>query len=217
MKESALLALVLAACQGWEPLDAAALRALPESPPAALACDGTVEVDTPALRGLFTARLVARCERPARVRLQLFPDLGGKVLDVALDAERVRGVIPQAGLRVDRPFTALDQPNLLVLIALTLRAELTPLLPGRIDGMRRKSTRLELRTREPDCGMVVVHVFEHGGLRRRELAWRGLRWSIVCDGPGLWRIETPDGGWRIAARMRATDPAPEELFRPELR
>ncbi len=205
-----------AACQTWAPLDEHAAAALPTLP-AAVAHDGTVEIATPGLQGLFTARLVARCEDPPLVRLQLFPDLGGKVLDLAVDRATVRGVIPHAGVQVTQPIPALARTDLLTFVALTLRAEFTPLVAARIEGMRREGDELQLRTHDGDSGCAVVHVLRAGGIVRRELSWRGLHWSIVREAAGDWRIESPEGSWRIQTRGQPTKPPPDELFRPDLR
>lgn len=55
-----------------------------------------IRIESPQFHGDFTAVLLVRTE-PIAVRLQLFPDIGGKVLDLAATRTTQHGVMPQTG------------------------------------------------------------------------------------------------------------------------
>ena len=95
-----------------------------------------VRVRSERMTGTFSAVLAS--ERGGRVRLQLFPDVGGKILDLYASSERIAGAIPQAGSKVDDRTDSGELPrSLLTFFAITLLEHHTPLTEDRVRGVRR--------------------------------------------------------------------------------
>lgn len=126
---------LLAACAGWEPADAAAAARVR---PMALAADlpdrFELELATPRLAGTFDAVLVRDGET---LRLQLFPDVGGKVLDLRLAADGVTADLGGVAYRAAPP---LDRaaPHLALVLAMVVGELATPVTPDRVRRVQRR-------------------------------------------------------------------------------
>jgi hypothetical protein len=213
-RRAALLVAVLpAGCATWSAPGPDLAAELPPAPPAAVARDGTVDIESPGLSGLFTLRAIARSGSPARVRLQLFPDLGGKVLDVAAGPDGIAGTVPYASLRLDRTRDDPGPPELLLLIGLSLLEEFTPLEPARVTALRRAGGELQLRTHPLAAGLETTHVLRDRRLLRREFRYRGASWRIVWASAGQGTVDAPGVRWRIAISEQPIEPPPDATFR----
>ena len=173
--------LALGACAGFEPPDEAALArvraaAMPVPEAGCETCD--VTICSAQLSGKFTAVLAS--ERAGRVRLQLFPDVGGKILDLWASSERIRGTIPQAGVQYDAAAGGDPPRHVLLFFAITLLERSTPLEPARVRGVRGVPERgrafeLLLEPRVPGTE-VVAEIDEHGALVARRYSYRHVSW-----------------------------------------
>lgn len=132
---AALACSLLAACAGWERPDAATAASVRPMPLAAVV-PGRFELElaTPGLAGTFDA-VVARDGEA--LRLQLFPDVGGKVLDLRLDAGGVAADLAGSAYRAAPP---LDRaaPHLALVLALVVGELASPVTPDRVVGVRRR-------------------------------------------------------------------------------
>ena len=96
-----IVAIGLGACT--TPLSVAEVRELCNRIPAPAKLarhEAAVRIQSPQLSGEFHAVLITR-NAPFGVRLQLFPEVGGKVLDVLTTVESQKGVLPMTGATYD--------------------------------------------------------------------------------------------------------------------
>jgi hypothetical protein len=130
--------LLLAGCAGFAEPTAADLEALRAPPPPGpfVRIRATVDVDGRWLAGTFEAVAIARSGDDPAVRLQLFPDLGGKALDLAARRDRITGWFPQTGEGIDRALPGEARAHPLVFIGITLLEQLSPVRPERVRGVR---------------------------------------------------------------------------------
>ncbi len=95
-KALAIGALTLGACGGFKPytigVDPVLLAPQQTTDgPWAARCEGTVILKSDALSGTFRAAIAGQISPTPRVRIQLFADVGGKVLDLVVDPQRLTG------------------------------------------------------------------------------------------------------------------------------
>jgi len=170
--------LVAASCRGFGPPPPEVLTLLDRRAPGATARHGTAvaRVESHELDGEFRA-LVALAVGPPRARLQLLPDLGGKVLDVTARAGRVYG--RHAGAApVNARFADSAPRHPLVFIGFTLLEHAEPLTRDRIRGSRREGDGWELDL-EPAAGAGSVRVLlaPDGTVAERRYEYRRARWT----------------------------------------
>lgn len=222
-----LALLALAGCAGFHQPSAAELQALllaadPHvggalaigplaggAAPAAAACAGVVTIAAPRLAGTFDAALLVEPGPRGRARLQLFPDLGGKVLDVVACDERIEGVIPHASqhVRAD-PRAERLEAHLLAFAGVTLLELATPVTRSRVLGVRRAGTGYELRLAPRAAASEVVASVDAGGrVQRIALRAAGAAWSVT-PGPPLV-VEAP--GFLLRATVHEQEPLPAPL------
>ncbi len=131
--------LLAAGCSGFGApgeTDLELLRSIP--PPAGpfVRIRATVDIDGRWLAGTFEAALAARSGADPAVRLQLFPDLGGKALDLAVRRDRITGYFPQSGEGIDWALPSEARAHPLLFIGLTLLERFSPVGPDRVLGVR---------------------------------------------------------------------------------
>lgn len=122
-----------AACTGFGPPQPATLARLQPMPLARLVpgqCE--LELESPALSGTFDALVAIVDGAP---RLQLFPDVGGKVLDVEILADGVRAELPGSSYRATAPLAAAE-PHLALVLAVVVAELLAPVTAARVLGER---------------------------------------------------------------------------------
>lgn len=189
---------LLASCTTLRaPTESELARVLAAGGVAATAGTTTAEVTIRSERLTGTFAAVLASEPGGRVRLQLFPDVGGKILDLYADSTRVLGTIPQGGIRVEGP-AGPDLPrHVLVFFALTLLEHSTPITRARILGVRRDGDLLlvALAPRVPGCG-VEAEVRSDGTLVGRRFGFRHVSWheelgpEVRVTGPGFRLVAT---------------------------
>jgi hypothetical protein len=183
--------LALAACRSWPdppPELARSLRARAEGERASFRGRATVSVDSRGLRGEFDALVAARAGPPARVRLQLWPDLGAKILDFEASPTRIRGAFAGMDPVNASPATAPRHP--VVFFALTLLEIASPLTPERIRGVRWDAVEGIWEARvDPVAADYDLRVWldPSGRVVRRRYRFRRAAWTDV---PGeVHRVE----------------------------
>ena len=202
--------LALAGCAGFQPPTAAeldALRLATDTKPAAAAFAGVVTIAAPRLTGTFDAALLVERGPRGRARLQLFPDLGGKVLDVIACDDRIEGVIPHAAQHVVADPRARIEPHLLAFTGVTLLELATPITRERVLAVRRAGADRELRLAPRVAGSEVVATLD-AGLAVRSLGLRlgGAAWRVKLGPPLV--VEAPGFVLRATGHEQESLPAP---------
>lgn len=155
------LALALAACTSFDTPTAATLAAIGPMPLARLV-PGSFEVElaTPGLTGTFDA--VCAVDRES-FRVQLFPDIGGKVFDVRVGADTVTAEWPGGRYEAHAPLERAE-PHLALLLAALFAELLAPVGGERVLGQRGGGdTAVEVQLRPAlGCGKVVARLDPSG-------------------------------------------------------
>lgn len=178
----------------------------------------SVELEASGLLGTYTGAVVLRAgERPA-ARLQLLPSVGSKLLDLAVDDERISGYFPAAGVRVDHLRADGAPPrHVLSFLAASLLEQVVP-LEGRVLGVLRKSAEgtelsatgalegVRLRVRLDPDGRVVGRTY-----RLRRVTWTE---TLAANGRSF---RGRGFGWTMTGVEEDAIPFPADtLFRLEL-
>jgi hypothetical protein len=193
------------------------LRSLPPPPGPCLRQTCTVDVESQELSGRFEAR-VAACLGPSpRARMQWFPDLGAKVLDLLAAPDAVRASIPPAGIEFEHDATAGTAPrHLLYWMAVSLLEQLVPLDGDRVLGTWREDGREWLSLR-PLCEgtEVAAHLDGSGRVCERRFGHRHVHWSVTSSGTGPEVVTVSGTGFSLRVLVRETEFAtslPESVF-----
>lgn len=176
----AVAAAALAGCQGFAPADpatAAAVRPMPLAVIVPGRCE--LELQSPGLSGTFDA-VVAR--DGDGVRLQLFPDVGGKVLDLRVGADGVTADFAGQPYRATAPLA--DAPPHLALALAAVVGELaSPVRPERVAGVRRRADATEVQLQGGCVGLpVVAQVAADGAITAYTWRLQGFAFSLAADG-----------------------------------
>jgi hypothetical protein len=176
-----MLAATLTACAGFAPPRAETLAAL-QPMPLAKVLPGRFEVElaSPSLTGTFDAVCGVAANE---CRLQLFPDVGGKVLDLTLRAASVVAEFPGSRYEANAPLDAAE-PHLAIVFAAILGELLAPVSAERVLGERRAAdgaTEIGLRP-ALGSGSVVATLAPDGRVSayRIEVGW--VRVDLRADG-----------------------------------
>jgi hypothetical protein len=220
------LLLLLIGCRALQPAPRGLLQRIAEidaSRSPTFRRQGEVRIESSKVSGTFTALLVAQRGDAPRARLQLLPDLGGKVLDLAISECRIAGYFPQAREGVDVPLEDAERAprHLLVFMAITLLEELTPLSP-RVLGAERRGELFAL-TLAPalEGASVEALVDKDGFVSERRYRFRHVGWTETRLGGGAEAREVVLEGedFLLVVRPGASDPADDlddSLFKLEL-
>ena len=209
-------ALVLSSCRSFAPPSPELLAVLPPAHDTQfLQRQIEFTIDSPDLSGVFEGILVARAGSDAAVRLQLFPDVGGQVLDLAIDSDAIEA------LRADfeEPFHAALPPDermeasLPLFFAVTLVEHFTPLAPQRIIGARKWEDGWEIKLQPHSSGVRVrAYVDGEGNVVRRRFKYGFLKWYQTSVDP--LRVES----WGVEVELdtvdeEIVDELPTDVFR----
>ena len=221
MVERALRALALLL---WTPAGCTCFGPLPEALGAALAARaaepgavrflGTVTITSESLTGTFVAALAAQRSPHPKARLQLFTDVGGKVVDLAVTESRVEGRFSGGAVGYSADLTTARPPyHPLLFFAVTLLDVLAPLTRERVLGARATAGGHELRLVGPPHTEVRVTVAADGTVLSRTLTIGFASWRVTVVGHGL-HIVAP--GFELTLDRDSEEPAehlPDTLFR----
>ena len=192
--------MLVQACATWRaPTPAELQRILAAAPRVAAAQATTAEITmhSERLNGTFSGVLASECA--GRARLQLFPDVGGKILDLYADPQRVLGVIPQAGVRIDGPANDGTLPrHVLVFFAITLLEHETPLIRERVLLVRDTGGSLLVQLAPRIFGSEVeAELGADGRLLARHYRYRHVIWHEQVGEP----IVVAGTGFHLTARV----------------
>jgi hypothetical protein len=176
-----LLALLAAtACSGFGPPRAITLASLQPLPLARLV-PGRFELElrSPGLTGTFDAVVAATA---AGDRLQLFPDVGGKVLDLTFTKERVVGELPGSRYEATAPLDRAP-PHLALALAAVAAELLAPVSPDRVLAERERAGATELLLLPAlGAGSVQVRLDPTAGIASYCIQLGGLDLQLAADG-----------------------------------
>lgn len=176
----AVAALALASCRNFAPADPATAASVRPMPLAAIVpgrCE--LELQSPGLSGTFDA-VVAR--DGDGVRLQLFPDVGGKVLDLRVGGDGVTADFAGQPYRAPAPLA--DAPPHLALALAAVVGELaSPVAPERVAGVRRRAGATEVQLQGGSVGLpVVAQLAPDGAITAYAWRVRGFAFTLDADG-----------------------------------
>ncbi|KAA3611762.1 MAG: hypothetical protein DWQ01_06675 [Planctomycetota bacterium] len=177
------------ACQQWpeEAVEPEHWESLPslENP---FRSQSRLRLESKLFSGEFTAVCIAEPGPEARARMQWFPDLGGKVLDLNLSPQRIQARMLHGDMQLDWSSDS-GEPlprQLLSFIALSLQARLLPRQAGPAlseDGFR--------TLHSPVPGLRIRVQCDHQGkVLRWVFRYRGVQWQMNEGSPR--RIEAKD-------------------------
>ncbi|MBL8756271.1 MAG: hypothetical protein JNK15_23450 [Planctomycetes bacterium] len=162
---------LFAGCAGFHAPRAETLASLRPMPLATLVPGRfEVEIETPGLTGTFDA---VSAVFGRGVRMQWFPDVGGKVLDLRVDADAVVADLPGHHYEAKAPLEAAE-PHLGLVFAIVLAELLAPVTPERVRGERSCDGATELCLLPAlGAGSVVARLATDGSVAsyRLRLGW----------------------------------------------
>jgi hypothetical protein len=168
-----------------------------------------MSVDSPWLAGEFEGAVLARHGGGAPViRMQLFGDLGPKILELSARPGRIVGYFPQTREAVDCALPAEAAPHPLILLGASLVERFSAVNAERVLGLREEADGAWIRLRPAIEGMET-RVFRDraGRMETRRLSWMyGLSWEEQWRGEEEVRIAAPDLSIRVKILERESKP-----------
>ena len=167
--------------------------------------------------GVFEGVVLARTGPSPVLRVQLFPDVGGKALDLVARPDRITGYLPHLGEGIDMALPSEARLHLLSLVGVTLLEHLVPVTGDRLIGVQRDMA-CGYRLRGAAVGVELTAWSAGLGHTRREFQWvHGVRWTELAVAGRSSEISTP----RLSARMEVLEitfpkTLPDSLFELKL-
>ncbi|MBL9079112.1 MAG: hypothetical protein JNL08_16530 [Planctomycetes bacterium] len=174
------LCLLGAACQGFAPPTAEVLQRVRPMPCAArVPARFELELESPALTGVFDG---VSAVGPQRFALQLFPDVGGKVFDLVVTADRIAATTPAGDYVATAPLDGAP-PHLALVLAAVFAELLAPVPPARVLGERQCDGVVQLRLAPAlGSGEVVAELAADGTIAAYRIALGRLAVTLRADG-----------------------------------
>ncbi len=209
----------LAGCRSFEPLSPEVAGVLGQrsehEPPTRRRAQ--VELEGMLLAGVYEAVLLSSGGATPDLRLQLFPDVGGKLVDLVVGPRSVAVWIAPQGWFLSHPRSSVGPERLMLMTWVgSLLETVTPITPGRVRGQRAVDGGYELLLEPAVPGMrVVARIDAEGRLLERAYAHGGERWreaiepeQRVFSSAGFFQ-----GRWYLREESsEAIEPPPSELF-----
>jgi len=198
---AALLFLLASACSGFAPPTSAQLGGLPfaDATPPFARRKFRMSVDSPWLTGEYDGVAQARIQSgPPAVRVQVFGDLGPKMMDLLARPDRIAGYFPQPREGVDCALPSEAAPHLLLFMGATLFEDFLPLRRERVAGIREEEGGAWLRLTPVIPGLVTDVFVAKGEIRKRRFTWiYGIRWEETRVSADDLRITAPEMDVRV--------------------
>ncbi len=138
-----------------------------------------LELASPGLTGVFDGVCAVD---GASFRVQLFPDVGGKVLDVTVGADTVSGELPGSRYEASAPLDRAE-PHLALVVAALFAELLAPVDSQRVLGERTVGDRLELQLRPAlGSGSVTALLTASGAIGRYRITLGWIEFTLDADG-----------------------------------
>ena len=200
--------LLLTGCSSYETPTAADFRRLnlsPPAPPAATPIRVRISLDSRWLAGEFDGVVIARSGPSPVARIQLFGDLGPKMIDLLARPERVTGYFPQAreGLDVRLPDQATPHP--LLFLGVNLLEDLADIDEARVLGVQERDDGwwLDLKPLVPGMRCEALRGRDGRILERRFTWMYGVGWTEVWK--DATESEVKASGVHLRIRLLATE------------
>jgi hypothetical protein len=191
-----LLLLLGAGCSGFSPLTPARLDDLRLADENALftRCKFRMSVASPWLTGEFDGVALAADRSPSpSARVQVFGDLGPKMLDLVARPDRIVGYFPQTLEGVDCALPGEAAPHLLLFMGVTVLEDLLPFRRSRVMGFREEEGGTWLRLKPLVPGLITDRFLSRAGnWGKRRFSWiYGIGWEETRTGVEEWHIVAP--------------------------
>lgn len=173
-----------------------------------------MSVVSPWLTGEFDGVALAADRSPSpSARVQVFGDLGPKMLDLASRPDRIVGYFPQTMEGVDCALPDEAAPHLLLFMGVTVLEDLLPFRRGRVVGIREEEDGVWLRLKPLVPGLTTELFRPRAGTGgKRRFSWiYGIEWEETRTGDDEWRIAAP----RIDIRLKIVERDHAPPARPE--
>lgn len=174
--------LILVACQGFAPAQPQTLQRLRAmSLSEQIPCERFVlEIESPYLAGVFEVLCVVAADS---VRVQLFPDVGGKVMDLSFGAAAITAEMPGQSYRAEPPFDAAS-PHLALLLAAMLGELRAPVVADRVLGERLQGNGRSAVQLLPalGAGTVIAELAEDGRVASYRIRLAHMDCLLTDDG-----------------------------------
>jgi len=166
------------------------------------------------LDGNFRCLIAADYGLSPRVRVQLYPDIGAKILDLVATDQELIGFVADGSTRLEVSAGRTAPRNFLTCLALTLLEAHRLVTPSMIVGRREIGpvTWYRLNTGWPDHALVQTSTSD---LVERQHGYGWVRWTEALDPEtGQRRITAPEFELTvtIVSIERETSPLPDVLF-----
>jgi hypothetical protein len=138
-----------------------------------------LELASPGLTGVFDGV----CAVDGRsLRVQLFPDVGGKVLDLTVGEDAVTAELPGGSYAAHAPLDRAE-PHLALALAALFAELAAPVEAGRVLGEREAGGLVELELRPAlGSGTVVVALAPSGAVERYRVVLGWIAFELGADG-----------------------------------
>ena len=172
-----------------------------------------VSLDSAWLAGEFEGVVVAmRGPGGPTVRIQLFGDLGPKMLDLLARPDRIVGFFPQTSEGIDCALPDEASPHLLLFMGASLVERFSRWTPARVLGIREEPEGWWVNVR-PEVRGTDVHVLldRSGRPRKRRIWWMyGLSW----DEDGTESDDLRISAAKISIRVRTLERTSDATIKP---
>lgn len=211
--------LLSAGCSAYDapsPETLARIRLAPASRPAVVRHRVHLSLDSRWLAGEFDGVVVSE---PGAARIQLFGDVGPKMIDLLARPDRMTGYFPQTREGVDVVLPDRAVPHPLLFLGATLLEDLSEVDADRILGVQESDEGWWLDLKPVIPGMRCEELRGPDGLsRERRFKWMyGVKWRERWEGAELCTIEAPGVTIRVRILGRDTvEPRPSKAFEIEL-
>lgn len=211
----AAVLVVAAGCSSYDPPtsgDFERIRLAPAPPPKVTRTRVHVSLDSRWLAGEFDGVVLAQ---PGAARIQLFGDLGPKMIDLLARPDRVLGFFPQTreGVNVALPKEAVPHP--LLFLGVNILEDMAAVDESRVLGVRETGDGwwLDLKPLVPGMRVEAFRTRE-GVITERRFRWMfGVHWDEERVEPDELSISAP--GVDITVRLLSTETltqAPAKAF-----
>lgn len=213
------LLLLSAGCSGYAPPSSenlAKIKLAPAAPPAVVRHRVHLSLDSRWLAGEFDGVVISE---PGAARIQLFGDVGPKMIDLLARPDRITGYFPQTREGVDVALPDRAVPHPLLFLGATLLEDLAEVDVDRVLGVQEADEGWWLDLKPQIAGMRSEALRGPDGLSlERRFKWMyGVKWTERWEGPDSCTIQATGVTIRVRILGRETIPLrPSKAFEIEL-
>jgi hypothetical protein len=139
-----------------------------------------LEIESPFLAGVFDVLFVVEQQV---MRAQLFPDVGGKVMDLTVGVDAITATMPGQSYRAALPLQQ-ARPHLALVLAAMLAELMAPVTAARVVGERIDSDgQIEVQLRPAlGTGEVTAELGPAGRIHRYQILLGAISFTLDADG-----------------------------------